>query len=335
MKKTIHVILLNLFCVTTALRISSMNQPLEIDLWPERVPWPEENKHRLFPDDANMIMTKLKSNANHSWFHHHIWKTGGTNLCQMAINNAEVIPNHSANPCDQCDISSLTEENKITFAQIQHPISEQWLSEFSDPKLGISVMLRNPLDQTLSHYHHAVNDADPGHMTLLEWMHFGICRQREGQDLHPNCLQNLRSSLEERGMTQMMIDSQMQKVSECAHYFFFFEDNIQTRWISGVTEGTVFNSGTSDLIDENALNKAKQNLAKYTKIFILEEFDNRDKARLASQLGWSNLANGNQGTCRHSAAEKELESDILDEMKVFLKQDLSLYEYARALASQQ
>eukprot|EP00746_Dinoflagellata_sp_MGD_P158706 gnl/MRDRNA2_/MRDRNA2_86533_c0_seq2.p1 gnl/MRDRNA2_/MRDRNA2_86533_c0~~gnl/MRDRNA2_/MRDRNA2_86533_c0_seq2.p1 ORF type:complete len:395 (+),score=49.75 gnl/MRDRNA2_/MRDRNA2_86533_c0_seq2:122-1306(+) len=367
----------NLFGLNSALRIaptSTIQTPVSMpegpsssDFWDNStlVPWPEKPTPTDFLNFGKLTSTDPAVSANHqAWIHHHIWKCGGTNLCDIAQRNGESIQHDDPGVSRRCDIQNTPENaRRFSFAVWQLPMGALQLDYFLQSN-RVSVMMRDPMNQVLSHYHHSMQvfgrynhstNETIGQkqkiMTLLEWIDFGICRQREGVNLHPVCVNDWLTSMKGRNLKDDAIEYAQSIVNtkKFGHWFFLFEDNMQTRWISGAMHSTdvrgvgkfhsadrdQYESSKSDyIIGEKELSIAKANMAKYTDIFILEKFDSRDKARLATKLGWkTDLTSHMLGTNRRSDAEKELTSDEIEYVKRFVQQDLQLYDFAKKLAS--
>lgn len=182
------------------------------------------------------------------WVHHHIWKCGGSNLCDKAIASKEKVPNPTGdNVCDRCNLMDLSAtslrrrgQGMLSYAELQQPMSDEFPRKLPDMDVGYSVMLRDPINQTLSHYHHALfNRFEEDLLSLREWVDLGLCRRRCGRDADSACLQSYLQSLEARGVDAGSRNLALERVRGAA-YFFYFEDNIQVRWIANVVAGTCF-----------------------------------------------------------------------------------------------
>lgn len=252
---------------------------------------------------------------------HHVWKCGGSNFCAMAMRNGESVPNAEDDEANRCNLgasprvfSHYSSSKRFTFAAWQQPLPKD--VPLGSMKVAVITILRNPLDQALSHFRHTESVA--GLWSGFEdFLDFGVClAQFSGAspgDLNDWCQPY-------KGMDP----------------FSYFEDNMQTRWLLG-DGGDISRRklGTASLAE------AKKRLDSFDDVMILEQFHKRDAFRMA-KYGWQDLDDGlmsnkTAGTNVHSNAAKFLASDqkLLAKLKSIQNFDLELYAYACKLAAKQ
>merc|ERR1712107_734995 len=222
----------------------------------------------------------------------------------------------------------------LTYVQIQQPMYPGFPSQ-SEGTLMFSVMLRNPLDQSLSHYMHAKTRE----MNFREWVELGLCRLRHGEDDAAACLTNYTDGLRARGVEEERVEKEREAIRSTSGYFLLFEDNIQVRWISGAVQGTVFDPmrRPGGMLTRKNFDTAWQKLNDYTAVFILERYNDREYGRLVRLLGWSEGVSpvAKVGTLRGSNAASELCEADLAQLRGILRWDIDLYRSAETLAARQ
>lgn len=252
---------------------------------------------------------------------HHVWKCGGSNFCAMAMRNGESVPNADDDEANRCNLgasplrlSRYPTSKHFTFAAWQQPLPKQ--APIGNSQVALVTILRNPLDQALSHFRHSESVA--GLWSGFEdFLDFGVClAQYSGApagDLNDWCEPY-------KGMDP----------------FSYFEDNMQTRWLLG-DGGDV----SRRKLDPSGLAEAKKRLESFDEVMILEEFHKRDAFRMA-KYGWQDLDDGlttnrTAGTNVHSNAAKFLAKNhsLFAKLKSIQKFDLDLYGYASKLAAKQ
>lgn len=272
------------------------------------------------PSSSEARLVRPAGVKQHILFHH-VWKCGGSNFCAMAMRNHESVPNSDDDEANRCNLgasslrlSRYPSSTRFTFAAWQQPLPVQ--APIRNAKVAVVTILRNPLDQALSHFRHTESVA--GLWTGFEdFLDFGVClAQFSGAP--PGDLNNWCEPY--KGMDP----------------FSYFEDNMQTRWLLG--DGGDFSRRK---LDSSSLAEAKSRLDSFDDVMILEEFHRRDAFRMA-KYGWQDLDDGltsnrTAGTNVHSNAIKFLASDpkLLAKLKSIQKFDLELYAYACKLAAKQ
>lgn len=252
---------------------------------------------------------------------HHVWKCGGSNFCAMAMRNGEIVPSADDDEANRCNLgasplrlSRYPMSSRFTFAAWQEPLPIQ--APVGNARVATVTILRNPLDQALSHFRHTESVAGLW-AGFEDFLDFGVClAQFSGSppgDLNDWC-----------------------EPAKGSDPFSYFEDNMQTRWLLG-DGGDI----TRRKLDEAALQEAKKRLDLFDEVMILEEFHKRDAFRMA-KYGWQDLDDGlttnrTAGTNVHSNAAKFLASDpkLLAKLKSIQKFDLELYAYASKFAARQ
>jgi hypothetical protein len=239
----------------------------------------------------------------------------------MAIRNGEAVPSAEDDEANRCNLgasplrlSHYPMSNRFTFAAWQQPLPKK--APIGNARVATITILRNPLDQALSHFRHTESVA--GLWSGFEdFLDFGVClAQYSGAppgDLNDWC-----------------------EPYKGSDPFSYFEDNMQTRWLLGDGGDT-----SRSKLDEAALQNAKKRLESFDEVMILEEFHKRDAFRMA-KYGWQDLDDGlstnrTVGTNVHSNASKFLEADqkLLAKLKSIQKFDLELYAHASKLAAKQ
>lgn len=265
---------------------------------------------------------------------HHVWKCGGANLCDMAIRNGEAVPNPKLpNPSSRCDVLApgyrtpsevtLLEAN-YTFAAWQAPLAP---GAFTGVKreFALVTILRNPLDQALSHFHHAQRDfklfAD-----FSAFLNFGMCVATHNVSFQS--LNGCEQNLVQKSLTPPDI-----------HPFAIFRDNQQLRWLEPTDVGMAV-QGRPHLSSED-LKAGKKRLDLFDEVIILEEFHRRERWRFA-KYGWQDL-NDERGANLHwevalhgrSNATAQLSPEILSRLREIQTWDQELYRHGQDVARRQ
>merc|ERR1719375_2852952 len=92
--------------------------------------------------------------------YHHIWKCGGAALCDAALRSGESAPNaHALNPSERCGAAAFNPSDWIasnySFVAWQAPLPPGVPVGDRHSQFASVVVLRNPLDQAVSHFRHA------------------------------------------------------------------------------------------------------------------------------------------------------------------------------------
>lgn len=154
--------------------------------------------------------------------HHHIWKDGGTFFCDLAHADNLVAPRNEGchrfkddatlpsfenyqgpalwKPCAVAGANSGLASLPFNFIEHECPGGPTFLQEVKAQGFTLSLIIREPLQQTLSWYRHLFGDPP-------------------GRQKYPNAPRE--------GLLEWI---QSSKVSAS---FFDFRDNLQTRWLSG------------------------------------------------------------------------------------------------------
>lgn len=262
-------------------------------------------------------------------------------LCNMAYNNGEAIPlgtvvDHKLTHLEQpgrCDMTfplldgaSGFSSAGISFGSWQGSLPDkagdvtlglgQWNST-----LAFITMLRNPLDQALSHYKHVQEDFEGLFPNFEAFVDYGICTVKaKGKMQDMNACQAFVSTSRWVG----------RKHKYQSLEFAVFQENQQLRWLEP--------RGVESEIVKADLDAAKRRLELFDEVFILEEFHRTDRFRMKA-YGWANLddrADVENGFAHHHAnATKELSAATIAKLARIQRWDLELYEHARALAKRQ
>jgi hypothetical protein len=212
---------------------------------------------------------------------HHVWKCGGANLCDMAIRNGEAVPNPKLpNPSSRCDIlapgyrtpseGTLLKAN-YTFATWQAPLTPGAFTGVRR-EFALFTILRNPLDQALSHFHHAQADFRL-FANFSAFLDFGLCVASHNVSFQS--LNGCELNLQQKSLTPPDI-----------HPFAIFRDNQQLRWLEPTDVGMSV-QGRPHLTSSD-LEAAKARLDLFDEVIILEELHRRDRWRFA-KYGWKDL----------------------------------------------
>lgn len=269
---------------------------------------------------------------------HHIWKCGGTELCEMAIRNGEAAPGALGwSPSDRCGAAALRPVDLVkanySFVSWQYPLPPgPPVGDAGSPFTSV-VVLRNPLDQALSHFRHA--QADYGLWnTFHDFLDYGLCvasRAQEG-DLS-QCRQWLTVSARSRPQQEF----------ESLQSFALWQDNQQTRWLA---PGLQTWTGARPILAAADLGAAKARLAEFDEVLVLEELEARDRFRFA-KYGWRNTeTDGVVDVHRvgpwwtphvrsNATAMLAKQPQVLARLQQLQKWDLLLYEYGCELARRQ
>lgn len=280
----------------------------------------------------------------------HVWKCGGSNLCNMAVRNGERVPNgENPNPSVRCDLgyalapggygaSNLMRSANDTFGAWQQPLPEEEnLKELGDPKgeVAFLTILRNPLDQALSHYKH-VNATFPRlFRNFSAFLGYGICARKAesgGRGAVGAGAGGGSYNREELGLCAQRFFSK-DPVTDFPAWtrdylgFIVFQDNQQLRWLLGGS----FVTGHPELTKAD-LASARRRLRRFDDVLILEELHSRDRFSLA-KYGWRDLNDVPPvGTRSRSNATHFLgkeEPSALPFLREAQRWDLELYEYGR------
>lgn len=244
-------------------------------------------------------------------------------LCDMAYKNGEAVPVGAGGAVQRCDMTFPLsargfDDSNVTFAAWQYPLPEDDAAMGLGQKTGelaFLTILRNPLDQALSHFKH-VQRIYPGLFSEFgSFVDYGWCAleaQCSGQD-PAVCRQYVAAS--HRNIYGAQLDRQLP--------FAVFEDNRQIRWLLGKTGAQ---------LSQNDLARAQQRLSLFDEVFVLEDFHTRGKERMQA-YGWRNFddhADQERGwTTVRSNATKELPASVVDKLADLQKWDMSLYHFAK------
>lgn len=297
-------------------------------------------KLRLRPT-AQVDGTATSRKLHTGIFFHHIWKCGGTNICDMAVRNGEVAPKaYDLNPAVRCD---ATDEQRLfnapqsnhSFVSWQQPLPKVNFGWFapSGPLAGFKMvtLLRNPLDQALSHFFHAqriyeLPTMEPNHTldSFVSFIELGVCagRQNDTQQASRECA---------KYMTKEWRDF---------HHFRVFRDNQQMRWILGAD---THNGVGRPMLGAEDLAAAKARLDNFDDVMILEMMHVRDRSRFA-KFGWQDL-NDLQSANVHRAETNSKSVSATDRLRsatrvlALLRDiqcwDMKFYSYGSNIAARQ
>lgn len=248
-------------------------------------------------------------------------------LCDMAYKNGEAVPVGASGAVQRCDMSfplSSKDFDKfnVTFGAWQYPLPEDdaaiGLGSKNNELVFLS-MLRNPLDQALSHFKH-VQRIYPGLFSGFgSFVDYGWCylnAECSSKDPAP-CEQYVSSS--HRNEYGAQLYTQLP--------FAVFEDNRQMRWLLGQTRAK---------LSEGDLIRAQQRLSLFDEVFILEDFHSFGKQRM-KKYGWSTFddqADKERGwTTVRSNATRELPDSLVSKLAELQQWDLKLYNFAKSKLS--
>lgn len=268
-------------------------------------------------------------------FFHHVWKCGGANLCDMAIRNGEAVPNPELpNPSSRCEVlapgyqtpseGSLLEAN-YTFAAWQAPLTPGAFIGAKGNQFAFVTILRNPLDQALSHFHHAQRDFRL-YANFSAFMDFGLCVAS-----HNVSYETLN------GCEQYLLQKALRLPD--IYPFAVFRDNQQLRWLLPTDVGMGL-QGRPHLRSED-VRAAKARLDLFDEVMILEEFHSRERWRFA-KYGWQDL-DDERGSNLHleaafhgrSNATAELSPETLIRLQEVQRWDQELYWHGKEVARRQ
>lgn len=264
---------------------------------------------------------------------HHVWKCAGANLCAMAVSNGESVPNDDpSNPSSRCELDSLDLQELVagnySFASLQSPMPANITAQTIPAQVSLVTVLRNPLNQALSHYRHAQEDYGLW-SNFSAFMEYGLCVSAE---MNRGGLETCQAHL--RMVSFKALDA-----------FAVFRDNQQLRWLLPTQAATAIDPfalsvGDRPLLNEKDLQAAKTRLELYDEILILEDLHQRDRFEM-QRYGWTKL-NDYSGANLHeplkiwrpAKAEVELKDQpaVLDRLREVQQWDLELYRYGRELA---
>lgn len=267
-------------------------------------------------------------------FFHHVWKCGGANLCDMAIRNGEAVPNPKLpNPSSRCDVlapgyetpseGTLLKAN-YTFVAWQAPLTPGAFAGVRR-EFALVTILRNPLDQALSHFHHAQRDFRL-YANFSAFVDFGLCVA--SHNVSYETLNGCEHHLLQKSLRPPDI-----------YPFAIFRDNQQLRWLEPTDVGMGV-QGRPHLNAED-LTRAKARLELFDEVFILEEFHSRERWRFA-KYGWHDFddvrgANLQWGAIFHerSNATAQLSPQVLGRLQEVQKWDQELYRHGQRKAQHQ
>lgn len=244
-------------------------------------------------------------------------------LCDMAFKNGEAVPVGAAGAVQRCDMpfplsAKGFDKFNVTFAAWQYPLplddAAMGLGQKSG-ELAFLTILRNPLDQALSHYKH-IQRIYPGVFADFEsFVDYGWCAlDAECGDKDPSpCAMYVSPS---HRSTYFQLYKQLP--------FAVFEDNRQMRWLLGQTRAQ---------LTESDFARAQQRLSLFDDVFILEDFHRLGKERMKT-YGWKNFddhADQERGwTTVRSNATKELSASVVAKLTQLQTWDLKLYHFAQS-----
>lgn len=271
-------------------------------------------------------------------FFHHVWKCGGANLCDMAIRNGEAVPNPKLpNPSSRCEVlapayqtpseATLLEAN-FTFAAWQAPlIPGRGAFAGAKGEFAFVTILRNPLDQALSHFHHAQSDFRL-YANFTAFLDFGLCVASHNVSF--KTLNGCEEHLLEKSLRPADI-----------HPFAIFRDNQQLRWLEPTDVGMAVQGRPH--LGSGDLRRAKTRLDLFDEVVILEEFHSRDRWRFA-KYGWQDLDDARSASLqwdhihqqhRRSNATAQLSPEILSRLQEVQRWDQQLYRHGQEVARRQ
>lgn len=190
-------------------------------------------------------------------------------------------------------------------------------------------VIRNPLNQALSHFHHAqrVLGAWANFSAFLE---FGLCvgsTPTSGDPLD-ECRSHLTKPLKWSDMSSDL--------------FAIFRDNIQLRWLDPVWLEQPVTKWPQ--LSGKYLENAKARLKEFDQVLVLEEMHSRDRWRLA-KYGWSdlndeyaaNLHNPPGTPWKPSDAVEYLKDQpsVLARLREIQRWDIAFYQYGVSIARHQ
>jgi hypothetical protein len=251
----------------------------------------------------------------------------------MAVRNGESVPNNDpTNPSNRCELDSLDLQDlamgNYSFASLQGPIPSNVTVKTVPSEVVLVTILRNPLNQALSHYRHA-QEVYGLWSNFSAFLEYGVCvSAAKKQGRLETCQAHLRT------MSFKALDS-----------FALFHDNQQLRWLKPTQESTEldpFALGVGDrpVLGNEDLQGAKARLDLYDEVFILEDFHKRDRFHM-KRYGWTEL-NDYSSANEHEPlkiwqpadAEADLKDQpgVLQRLREIQQWDLELYRYGRELA---
>lgn len=270
-------------------------------------------------------------------FIHHIWKCGGMNLCDMALRNGELTPHPDfANRYAGCDLWTVEQLYALnySFAQWQNPLPMQLNIGGLPSEIATLTILRNPLNQALSHFNHVQMVLPGAWSNLSSFVEFGICYGGANRTLGPQAAFDQCQRFLLRPLTWSSLSSD-------PSLFCLFEDNQQLRWTTPVWLDAVTTNWPQ--LNAKYVNVAKERLEKFDQVLILEQMHNRDRFRLA-KYGWKDL-DDERGANLHSDKQSWQPSDAglhLKNSPAALKRlcqvqqwDIALYDEAIRIAERQ
>lgn len=268
-------------------------------------------------------------------FIHHIWKCGGMNLCDMALRNGELTPHPDfANRFAGCDLWTVEQLLAVnySFAQWQFPLPVQLNFASLPPEIATMTILRNPLNQALSHFNHARLVLSGLWSNLSSFVEFGSCFGSSNYTLSPQSAVDKCHRFLLRPLSWASLSSD---------HFGVFEDNQQLRWTAPLWLDAVTTKWPR--LHEKYLDVAKTRLSQFHQVLILEQMHSRDRFRLA-RYGWKDLDDV-RGANLHSNKQRWQPSDAgvylkdspaaLSRLCQIQQWDIALYDHAISLAERQ
>jgi len=266
---------------------------------------------------------------------HHVWICAGANLCAIAVRNGESVPNNDpTDPSSRCEVDSLDVHQLIagnySFASLQGPLPSNITTQTLPPEMSLVTVLRNPLNQALSHYRHA-QEAYGLWSNFSAFLEYGLCvsaRIKQPEGHLETCQAHLRI------MSFKALEA-----------FALFRDNQQLRWLKPTQVTTAldpFAMGVGDrpILNNEDLQAAKARLDLYDEVLILEDLHKRDRFRM-QRYGWTKLNDYSSANehepykiWRPADAEVDLKDDptVLNRLREIQHWDLELYHYGCELA---
>jgi len=253
----------------------------------------------------------------------------------MAVRNGESVPNNDpSDPSSRCEVDSLDLQDVIagnySFASLQGPMPGNVTRQTLPPEMSLVTVMRNPLNQALSHYRHA-QEVYGLWSNFSAFVEYGLCVS----------LQIKHGNLE---TCQAHLLTMSFKALEA---FALFRDNQQLRWLKPTQATTAldpFAMGVGDrpILSSEDLQSAKTRLEMYDEILILEDLHQRDRFQM-QHYGWTDLndyssANDHEPLKIWQPANAEVyfkeHPTVLARLREIQRWDLELYRYGRELARQ-
>eukprot|EP00747_Dinoflagellata_sp_TGD_P117722 gnl/TRDRNA2_/TRDRNA2_172667_c0_seq14.p1 gnl/TRDRNA2_/TRDRNA2_172667_c0~~gnl/TRDRNA2_/TRDRNA2_172667_c0_seq14.p1 ORF type:complete len:683 (-),score=91.85 gnl/TRDRNA2_/TRDRNA2_172667_c0_seq14:52-2100(-) len=276
------------------------------------------------------------------------WRCGGATLCGMAERNFEVLPNPGAqNQARRCALedadgrplwpgvvgsSSDSSSSLATFTLWPWPLPTDALQERSSGvmetnrsrDMAFVALIRNPLEQAVSHYRHVQALFDGVFSSFTEFVAYGHCLRALPPEIATAAAAKVAAAKADCAASAAPRSPKLR--DHLGQFYVAFQDNQQLRWLLGGADAA------RAVLRAKDLEIAKAKLDRCDMVMLLEELHRRDRHRLAAFL-WKDL--DDRPPTAGSPAATVLAAAELAALRTTQQWDLELYAYAAEVAARQ